>query len=147
MRQIVIIACVLISLAAALMMVMSPRAPLPTPAVFADKTLREAKRALSNDGRLLVVDAWANWCTPCREMRESTWVAPNVDAWFKQNASAIELDIDAQADLAQELRIMSIPTIIVYRWGADGAVEAGRKSGYQTAEELVGWLETLRTTR
>jgi hypothetical protein len=145
MRQIVIIACVLILLAAGLMMVMSPRAPLPTPAVFADKTLSQAKKALSNDGRLLVVDAWANWCPPCREMRQSTWVAPNVEAWFKQNATAIELDIDVQGDLAQELRIQSIPTMIVYRWSADGAVEAGRKSGYQSAEELVGWLETLRT--
>lgn len=62
----------------------------------------------------VVVDFWAPWCGPCRA------VAPIMDQLaeeFAGKAKIAKANVDEQGDLAQKFRIMSIPTVLVFKGG------------------------------
>jgi thiol-disulfide isomerase/thioredoxin len=96
--------------------------------------LRE--RALA-EHKVLLVDATAEWCGPCKMMDRTTWVAPTVVDWVRDHALAIQIDVDAQKDLARELRIEAMPTIIAF---IDGT-EFDRIVGGKSPREVLEWLD------
>jgi thioredoxin 1 len=97
----------------------------------------EAKAKAAAEKKLFVMDLMADWCPPCKEMDRTTWVDPKVVDWVSQNAIAAQVDVDEHGQLAQELGVTGIPTLVVFRDGK----EVGRASGYQSADELIGWLK------
>jgi thioredoxin 1 len=60
---------------------------------------------------IVVVDCWAEWCAPCRGFR------PIFDAAAERHPDIVfaTVDIEAEAGLAAELAIQSVPTLIIYR--------------------------------
>jgi thioredoxin 1 len=71
----------------------------------------------------VLVDFWAVWCGPCR------MVAPVVEAIAAEQEGklkVVKLDVDANQDAATRYRVMSIPTLILFKNG-------------QEAERLVGF--------
>jgi len=106
------------------------------PQVFSALSLVEAKAKAVEQEKILLVDATADWCQPCKAMERTTWVDPEVIAWINLNAIAIQVDVDRQREEAKELKIQAMPTIIVFKDGR----ELDRVVGYQDAEELLAWL-------
>src|SRR5690606_6793071 len=93
--------------------------------------------------KLLLVDATADWCPPCKEMDRTTWVDERVEKWLGQRAIAIQVDVDAEPETARELRIRAMPTVIVFKDGA----EFDRVVGYRSADQLLAWLEGVAAGR
>jgi thioredoxin 1 len=63
---------------------------------------------------LVVVDAWAAWCGPCRA------IAPVLDELARELAGEVtiaKLDVDQNPGAAQRLGIVGIPTLLVFRHG------------------------------
>jgi thioredoxin 1 len=80
-----------------------------------------------------LVDFDAPWCKPCRDQK------PIIDE-FKKNyqgtAAVQKINIDDNRDIAINLGIQSIPTIIIYKNG----IEMNRFIGLQTTETLKNAL-------
>ena len=72
----------------------------------------------------VLIDFWATWCGPC--MRQG----PIVEA-------LAEVDVDQNMALAQQFRVVSIPTLILFKDGA----EVKRFVGLTSKEELKSALE------
>lgn len=62
---------------------------------------------------LAMVDFWASWCGPCRML------SPLVDEVAEENPSIKvgKVNVDEEPELAQQFRVMSIPTLVVIRDG------------------------------
>lgn len=83
---------------------------------------------------VVLVDIWANWCMPCKQ------IAPIVDQFsidFQGKVSVGKLDATLNADKVSELGIRNIPTILVYK---DGEI-VDRSVGMTTKEKLSELVE------
>ena len=80
----------------------------------------------------VLVDFWAEWCGPCQ------MVLPIVEelAGEVKDAKICKVNVDEQMELAKEFRVMSIPTLMVFKDGQKVKSEVGAKS----KEELKAML-------
>jgi len=85
----------------------------------------------------VVVDFWADWCGPCRMM------APIFEQVAQQLSTRVrfaKVDTEAEPALAQRYAIRSIPSLLLFRNGA----EVDRIAGALDARALAGWLKRPR---
>lgn len=63
--------------------------------------------------QIVLVDFWAAWCGPCK------MVAPVIDqiAAEHEEIKVCKVNVDEQASLAMDYKVMSIPTLMVFRNG------------------------------
>lgn len=79
-----------------------------------------------NEGKLMMVDFWANWCGPCRMLGP---VIEQLAEQYGDKAVIGKVDVDDQAELAMRYGVMSIPTVIFFKDGK----EIDRKVGVMPA--------------
>lgn len=83
-----------------------------------------------NDKKPVLVDFSAEWCGPCKAM------APILKSVSKNVGDAgriIKIDVDKNRGIASDLKIMGVPTFILYK---EGKV-LWRKSGMQSEQVLT----------
>jgi thioredoxin 1 len=81
----------------------------------------------------VLVDFWAEWCGPCK------MIAPIVDEIAEQYEGKLrvaKLDADANPDVLMQYGIMGIPTLILFKGGADVV----RITGFKPKDKIVGKL-------
>lgn len=110
-----------------------------SPPIFQDLDFTTALDKAA-DQRLLIVDATAQWCGPCKNMDRTTWIDAGLVSYLEEHAIAIQFDVDEHPDLAEELRAFALPTIIAFKDGE----EADRVVGYKTASQMIEWLDHVR---
>lgn len=62
----------------------------------------------------VLVDFWATWCGPCKMMAP---ILEEVSDNFKDKLVIGKLDVDENPQTAEQFRIMSIPTLVLFQNG------------------------------
>lgn len=78
---------------------------------------------LDND-RPVLVDFWAEWCGPCRQMNPSL---VSIAEELEGKVDVVKVNIDEEPSLANEYAISSIPAIFLFRNGEVVDISIGAK--------------------
>ena len=75
---------------------------------------------LKSDKKVLV-DFWATWCGPCQ------MVSPIIEELGEEltDVKVCKVDVDKEPSIAQQYKIMSIPTLLVFKGGKETARYVG----------------------
>lgn len=91
-----------------------------------------------NAGQPVLVDAYADWCGPCKLMApEVAKVAQQLEGRVK----VVRLDVDEAPDISAQYNIQGIPNLLLFK---DGELEA-QWVGYHEAGKLIERVERQLT--
>jgi thioredoxin 1 len=74
--------------------------------------------------KLVLVDFWAEWCGPCRKVAP---VLEEIANELSDKVTVVKLDIDANPETARAYRVMSVPTLTIFKGGKPVHSVAGAK--------------------
>lgn len=82
--------------------------------------------------KTVIVDFWAPWCGPCRNL------SPAIDeiAEERTDIKVGKVNVDENKEFARQFKVMAIPTVLVFRNGE----EVNRSVGPETKDEVLALL-------
>ena len=89
---------------------------------------------IASPGMPVLVDFFATWCGPCKTMAP---VLEQVAAQHQGKLRIIKIDIDKNPAVAQQYRVQSVPTLILFRQGQPVWRQAGAVPAPQLRQALA----------
>ena len=89
------------------------------------------KDEVEKSGVPVFVDFWAPWCGPCRMVSP---VIEKLSDKYNGKLKVVKVNVDENQELAMKFGIMSIPTVMLFKNGAelDKAVGAAPSEFYES---------------
>lgn len=109
---------------------------------FSKVTFEKAKKEAAKSGKLVFIDAYTDWCGPCKRMAATTFQDPEVGAFFNENFVNIKVEMEKDADgteIAKRYRVSAYPTMLI----VDGNGNLVKSVvGFKTKEQLMAIAES-----
>jgi len=94
----------------------------------------EFERQMQETEKLVLVDFFADWCGPCKML------APVLEEIEEENSDellVVQVNVDENMELAFELSVLSLPTVILYEQGK----EKDRMTGLASKKEILDMIK------
>jgi thioredoxin 1 len=92
---------------------------------------------IDSPGMPVLVDFFADWCGPCKTMAP---ILQQVAAQHEGKLRIIKIDVDKNQAVAQQFKVQSIPTLILFHKGKPVWRQAGVVPAAQLAHAIAGYL-------
>src|SRR5256885_8621941 len=93
-------------------------------------------REVTQDGKAVIVDFWAEWCGPCK------MIAPLLDEIAREKADSVKVakvNVDQNQSLSSKYNIRSIPSLLFFKNGQ----LRDQVTGMLSKKDLLGRIASL----
>ena len=90
-----------------------------------------------NSKGLVLVDFWAEWCGPCRQLGP---ILEAIDEEMGGDVTIYKMNVDDSPETASQFGIRSIPTMFLF---IDGK-QVDTKVGLNTQSTISSWIESYK---
>lgn len=88
-----------------------------------------------NADKAVLVDYWAEWCSPCKAIAP---ILDDIAGEYADRLKVVKLNIDENPKNPTKYGIRGIPTLILFRNGN----EEGRKTGAMNKSSLTAFIDS-----
>lgn len=116
----------------------------PAPGIsFKKKSFEEAKKEAKKSGKLIFIDAYTDWCGPCKRMAATSFKDPKVGELFNKNFINLKVEMEKDSDgpeLARKYRVVAYPTLLII----DGNGKLIKQSvGMKSSDQLIALAKSV----
>ena len=104
--------------------------------VTMDLVQENFEKEVLKSNKPVLIDFWAPWCMPCKI------IAPTVEKLaeeMKDKIKVVKLNVDESPQIATDLSVLNIPTLILFK----GGVEAMRIMGVNSKEAIEAKISSV----
>jgi thioredoxin 1 len=94
-----------------------------------------AQKFIESSKGILVVDFYAHWCPPCKQMKP---IFDSLADEYKGKYSFAKVDIATYPAVGRIYNIQAMPTFVIFRDGK----KVDTSQGGRSKEDLMSWIET-----
>ena len=104
------------------------------------KDLRQATSAARQTNKPMMIEFWADWCTPCKVIETEIYTDPRVASGLIQKMVSVRIHFDLQKELVRQYNVEAIQNIVFTdSWGT----ELVRHRGIIEADDLAAVIDAL----
>lgn len=116
----------------------------PAPGIsFKKKSFEDAKKEAKKSGKLIFIDAYTDWCGPCKRMAATSFKDPKVGELYNKSFINLKVEMEKDADgpeLARRYRVNAYPTLLII----DGNGKLIKQSiGMKTSSQLIALANSV----
>lgn len=103
---------------------------------FFEGTWNEAKSKAEEEGKLIFVDAYANWCGPCKRMAKYEFTKADVGEYFNEHFINVKMNMEGKEGrkFGQKFPVSAYPTLFFI--SSEGKIES-KSVGGKKGEDLI----------
>lgn len=109
---------------------------------FSKVSFEKAKKEATRSGKLVFIDAYTDWCGPCKRMAATSFKDEEVGEVFNENFVNLKVEMEKTTDgkeLSRLYRVRAYPTLLI----VDGEGNLVKQLvGFQTKERLIAFAES-----